>query len=34
MTARVLVPLGHSVLIISGAVGRHVERFMREGRFE
>ena len=34
MTARLLVPLGHSLLIVSGAVGRQVECFMREGRFE
>jgi pimeloyl-ACP methyl ester carboxylesterase len=34
MTAHVLVPLGHSLLIVSGAVGRQVECFMREGRFE
>jgi pimeloyl-ACP methyl ester carboxylesterase len=34
MTARALVPLGHSLLIVSGAVGRQVECFMREGRFE
>jgi pimeloyl-ACP methyl ester carboxylesterase len=34
MTAQVLVALGHSLLIVSGAVGRQVECFMREGRFE
>jgi pimeloyl-ACP methyl ester carboxylesterase len=34
MAARVLVPLGHSLLIVSGSVGRQVERFMQEGRFE
>ena len=34
MTARALVPLGHSLLIVSPAVGRHVERFMEEGRFQ
>jgi hypothetical protein len=34
MTARALAPLGHSLLIVSGTVGRQVERFMREGRFE
>ena len=34
MTARVLAPLGHTLLIVSGTVGRQVERFMREGRFE
>jgi hypothetical protein len=34
MTARALVPLGHSLLIVSGTVGRQVECFMREGRFE
>jgi pimeloyl-ACP methyl ester carboxylesterase len=34
MTARSLVPLGHSLLIVSGAVGRLAERFMRAGRFE
>ena len=33
MTARVLVPLGHSLLIGSAAVGRQIECFMREGRF-
>jgi pimeloyl-ACP methyl ester carboxylesterase len=33
MTARVLVPLGHSLLIASAAVGRQMECFMREGRF-
>ena len=34
MTARVLVPLGHSLLIVSRSVGRQVVCFMREGRFE
>lgn len=34
MTARALVPLGHSLLIVSGAVGRLIERFMSAGRFE
>ena len=34
MTARALVPLGHSLLIVSGAVGKLVERFIRTGRFE
>jgi pimeloyl-ACP methyl ester carboxylesterase len=34
MTARALVPLGHSLLIASAAVGRLVERFMSAGRFE
>lgn len=34
MTARTLVPLGHSQLIVSGAVGRLVECFIRTGRFE
>jgi len=34
MTARALVPLGHSLLIVSGSVGRQVECFMRERRFE
>jgi pimeloyl-ACP methyl ester carboxylesterase len=34
MTARTLVPLGHSLLIVSGAVGKLVERFMSTGRFE
>jgi hypothetical protein len=33
-TARTLVPLGHSQLIVSGAVGRLVEHFMRSGVFE
>jgi pimeloyl-ACP methyl ester carboxylesterase len=33
MTARALVPLGHSLLIASAAVGRQMECFMREGRF-
>jgi hypothetical protein len=34
MTARALVPLGHSLLIVSGRVGQLAERFMRAGRFE
>ena len=34
MTARALVPLGHSLIIVSGAVGKLVERFMSGGRFE
>jgi pimeloyl-ACP methyl ester carboxylesterase len=34
MAARALVPAGHSALIVSPAVGRQIERFMREGRFE
>jgi pimeloyl-ACP methyl ester carboxylesterase len=33
MTARVLVPLGHSMLIVSGQVGRLVEKFLETGRF-
>lgn len=34
MTARALVPLGHSMLIFSGRVVGLAERFLREGRFE
>ena len=34
MTARSLVPLGHSVLIVSGAVGQLVERFLGTWSFE
>jgi pimeloyl-ACP methyl ester carboxylesterase len=34
MTARVLVPSGHSMLIASAAVGGLVERFLASGRFE
>jgi pimeloyl-ACP methyl ester carboxylesterase len=34
MTARMLVPLGHSMLIVSGAVGQRVERFLTAGTFE
>jgi pimeloyl-ACP methyl ester carboxylesterase len=34
MTARALVPVGHSLLIVSGGVGRMVGRFMSSGRFE
>ena len=33
MTARVLVRQGHSMLIVSGAVGTLVERFFASGRF-
>ena len=33
MTARALVPQGHSMLIVSGAVGALVERFLASGRF-
>jgi len=32
-TARTLLPLGHSVLIVSGQVGRLVERFLESARF-
>jgi len=34
MTARALVPQGHSMLIVSGQVGRLVERFLSSARFE
>jgi hypothetical protein len=34
MSAQALVPLGHSMLLISAAVGRLVERFMLSGCFE
>ena len=34
MTERRLVPLGHSMLIVSGAVGNLIERFLSTGRFE
>lgn len=34
MTASSLVPLGHSLLIVSGAVGHLVERFLATGGFE
>ena len=34
MAARALVAAGHSVLIVSPAVGCQIERFMREGRFQ
>jgi hypothetical protein len=34
MSERVLVPVGHSLLIVSGAVGKLVARFMRTGRFQ
>jgi pimeloyl-ACP methyl ester carboxylesterase len=33
MTARELVPIGHSFLIVSGQVGAMVERFLAAGRF-
>jgi hypothetical protein len=33
MTARALVPQGHSMLIVSGAVGGLVERFLASGQF-
>ena len=34
MAARALVPQGHSMLIVSGQVGRLVERFLQSGEFE
>jgi pimeloyl-ACP methyl ester carboxylesterase len=34
MTAQALVPLGHSVLILSGRVAKMVARFLATGRFE
>ena len=34
MTARALVPVGHSVLLVSGHVGRLAERFLAGGKFE
>jgi pimeloyl-ACP methyl ester carboxylesterase len=34
MTARSLVPLGHSMLIMSGRSGALIERFLGSGRFE
>jgi pimeloyl-ACP methyl ester carboxylesterase len=34
MTARALVPQGHSMLIVSGQVGRLVEGFLASARFE
>jgi hypothetical protein len=34
MTARTLVPLGHSMLIASAAVGKRIERFFAVGSFE
>jgi pimeloyl-ACP methyl ester carboxylesterase len=34
MSAQALVPTGHSLLIVSGAVDRLVERFLNTGRFE
>ena len=33
MSARALVPQGHSLLPVSGQVGRLVERFLATGRF-
>jgi hypothetical protein len=33
MTESSLVPLGHSMLIVSGAVGKLVQRFVASGRF-
>jgi pimeloyl-ACP methyl ester carboxylesterase len=33
MTARELVPYGHSMLIVSGAVGALIRRFLASGRF-
>jgi pimeloyl-ACP methyl ester carboxylesterase len=34
MAARALVPVGHSLLIVSSRVGKLVERFLGSGRFE
>ena len=34
MSAQALVPTGHSLLIVSGAVDRLVERFLNTGQFE
>lgn len=34
MTANLQVSAGHSMLIVSGAVGAHIERFLSTGRFE
>ena len=34
MTAQALVPCGHSMLVVSGAVGTLVQRFLAAGRFE
>ena len=34
MSARALVPQGHSLLVVSGQVGRLVERFLSTGKFE
>ena len=34
MTARALVPLGHSMLVVSGRVAALVESFLGSGRFE
>ena len=33
MSERVLVPVGHSLLVVSGQVGRLVEHFLRTGAF-
>jgi pimeloyl-ACP methyl ester carboxylesterase len=33
MTAQALVPCGHSMLVVSGAVGALVQRFLASGRF-
>ena len=34
MTAQALVPCGHSMLVVSGAVGALVQRFLASGRFQ
>jgi hypothetical protein len=34
MTARMHVPLGHSLLIVSGTVGAMIQRFLASGSFE
>ena len=34
MSGQALLPIGHSMLIVSGTVFRNVERFMHTGRFE
>ncbi len=34
MTDQALVPFGHSMLVVSGAVGALVQRFLASGRFE
>ncbi len=34
MSAHALVPLGHSLLIVSGRVAKMIERFLTAGRFE